>query len=101
ALEGRVAGHGPAPRVVVVGERTPYLLQAAVHLGDAGRIQVEDTDVVDGAVPSPFGAGAVVRHQDDKRGVELTQLGQEPEEAADLGIGVGQVGGEALHEAAG
>ena len=36
ALERRVARHGPAPRVVVVAERTADLVDAAVHLVDAG-----------------------------------------------------------------
>ena len=46
ALEGRVARHGPAPRVVVVAERAADLVDAAEHLDDAGAVEVGE------AIPS-------------------------------------------------
>jgi hypothetical protein len=64
ALEGRVPGHGPAPRVVVVGERAADLVDPGASLR-AGRVEVLRADVVDGAVRATLGAGSVVRDQHD------------------------------------
>ena len=100
ALEGGVARHRPAPGVVVVGQRAPDLAHPVVQLVGAGRVEVGEPDVVDGAVGAALGAGPVVRHHDDHRVVELAQLGQEVEDPAQLLVGIGQEGGEALHERA-
>ena len=98
ALEGRVARHGPAPRVVVVAERPTDLVDAAVHLRHPGRVEVREADVVDRPLPAPFRARPVVRHHHDDGVVGVTQVVDEGEQPADLGVGVGQVAGEALHE---
>jgi hypothetical protein len=98
-LERGVAGHGPPPRVVVVGRRCPELVDARPQLLGARGVTVPQAPVVDGAVRAALGAGAVVGDQDHQGVVELAALVEEAEQPADLGIGVGQEGGEALHEA--
>ena len=101
ALEGRVARHGPSPRVVVVGERSTDLVQTVVHLGETGGVKIGHPDVVDRSLRSTFGAGAVVRDQDEDGVVELARLLEECHQATDLGVGVREESGEALHEPAG
>ena len=98
-LNGRVAGHGPAPRVVVVGARAARSRRCAgaSSSGPAGSRFCE-ADVVDRSVGPALGAGPVVRHQDDERVVEVAGLLEEVEQPAELGVGVGEEGGEALHE---
>ena len=98
ALEGGIARHGPAPRVVVVAERTTDLVDAPVHLRHAGRVEVGEADVVDRALPPAFGARPVVRHHHDHGVLGVTQVVEEGEKPADLRVGIGQVAGEALHE---
>ena len=101
ALEGRVPRHGPAPRVVVVAERPADLVDAPVHLVDAGALEVRQPALVDGALLAALGAGAVVGHDDHDRVVGVAQVVDEVEHPADLLVGVGEERGEALHEALG
>ena len=98
ALEGRVAGHRPAPRIVVVGQRPADLVDAAVHLADAGSLEVRQAPLVDGALLAALGAGAVVRDQHDDGVVGVTHVFDEVEHTPELLVGVGEEGGEALHE---
>ena len=101
ALEGRVPRHGPAPRVVVVAQRSADLVDAPVHLLDAGALEVGEPALVDGAVLAALRAGAVVGHHHDDGVVGVTQVVDEVEHPPDLLVGVGEEGGEALHEALG
>ena len=98
APERGVAGHGPAPRVVVVGRRPAQLADAGPQLLGPGRVDVHQPDVVDRAHRPALGAGPVVRHHHDQGPPQVARLGQEAEDPGQLVVGVGQVGGEALHE---
>ena len=98
ALEGRVAGHGPAPRIVVVAERPADLVDAPVHLVHADALEVREPALVDGALLASLGAGAVVGDHEHHRVVRVAEIVDETQHPADLLVGVGEEGGEALHE---
>ena len=101
ALEGCVAGHGPAPRVVVVTERPADLVDAPVHLVHADAFEIGKASFVDGPLLAALRARTVVGHQDHDRVVAGADLVDEVQDAADLLVGVRQERGEALHEALG
>ena len=97
--ERRVPGDGPTPRVVVVAERTTDLVDAGHALGDRARGHVPGPEVVDRPGRTALGAGPVVG-QDHQHGVvEFARLLEEPDEAPQLVVGVGQEPGEGLHVA--
>src|SRR5581483_1190250 len=56
-LERRVAGHRPAPRVVVVSGRTAQLADAGLQLVAARGHRVPEADVVDGTEHATLRAG--------------------------------------------
>ncbi len=101
ALEGSVARHRPAPRVVVVAQWPADLVDTPVHLVDARALEVGEPALVDGAVLAALRAGAVVGHHHHDGVVGVAQLVDEVEHPPDLLVGVGEEGGEALHEALG
>ena len=82
-------------------QRPTDLVDAVVHLVDAGALEVRQPALVDGPFLAALGAGAVVRDDDHHGVVGVTQVLDEGEHPADLLVGVGQEGGEALHEALG
>ena len=98
-LERCVAGHRPAPRIVVVQRGTAELVDALAHLRPAGGIAVDHAHVVDRAGDTTFRAGAVVGHEHDHGVVGVAARLEVREETADLVVGVGEEAGEALHEA--
>ena len=101
ALERGVPSHGPSPGVVAVAQRPADLVDAPIHLTHAGALEVRQPTLVDGALLATLGAGAIVRDDDHHRVVGVTEVGNEVEHAPDLLVRIGQVGGEALHEAPG
>ena len=98
SLEGGVARHGPAPGVVVVGGRAAQLVDAPFQFGRARRVDVLQPVVVDRPAHATLRAGPVVRHQDDQGVLAVADPVQEVEHPGQLGIGIGQETGEALHE---
>ena len=101
AAERRVAGPGPAPRVVVERGRPAEL----VDLGQAvlqrlGGV-VEELGLVGGAGGPALGARTVVGDHHDQRVVQLAGLAQELQQPPDLGVGVGQEAREDLHQPGG
>src|SRR5688500_17918543 len=70
----RVAGHRPAPRVVVVGGLRAELADAAPQLASRRGRAVPQPGVVDGAVRPALRTGAVVGDQHDERVVALAEL---------------------------
>ena len=98
ALEGGVAGHGPAPRVVVVAEGPTDLFDAAVHLRHPGRVEVGEADVVDRSLPPPSELAPLSDTTMTTVLSESPRSSMKARQPADLGVGVGQVAGEALHE---
>ncbi len=101
AAERRVAGHCPAPRVVVVRERPADLVEPSEHLGWLSRIDVQHPDVVDRALGSAFRTGAVVRDHADDGVVELSPFPQESQDAAYLLVRMRQEASKTFHEAGG
>ena len=97
-VERRVEGPGPAGRHVVVGllgapDVVPLHLHVDGQLVDA----VEERDLVGRAQRAALGAGAVVAVDvDDQRVVELAQVLEGLDHAADLVVVVGGIGGEDL-----
>ena len=98
AAEGRVAGVGPAPRVVVAGldatqliEHLEVILECLLHI-------VEEEHLVERAHRSAFGAGAVVGDDHDQRIVQLADLFQEVDDAPEVMIGEADEAGIDLHE---
>ena len=87
AAEGRVAGVGPAPGVVVEGldaaqlvDHLEVIFQRFLHI-------VEEEHLVERAHRPALGAGAVVGDDDDQRVVQLADLFQEIEDAPEVIIG--------------
>ena len=101
-LERRVAGLGPAGRVVDVGglvaEPVDRLQAELQRLRDVAGVRLVDVEAADARA---LVAGAVVRHQHDHRVVKLADLLQVVDQPADLGVGVVQEAGVDLHLAGG
>ena len=98
ASERGVAGVGPTPRVVVEVPGATDLVdqrQTVLHrlLG-----VVEELRLVRRAGRPTLGTRAVVGDDHDQRVVELTDLGEELEQPAEMVIGVRQEAGVDLHE---
>ena len=97
-LERRVKRPRPCHRHVRIGlVRTPVAVMQ--HLQSHGSVQdaVVGGELIEGAVQSAFGAGAVVAADvDDERVVEFALVLNLLDHAADLMIGVGGVSGEDL-----
>ena len=74
ALEGRVAGPGPAEGVMIVGPGGTEIIHSGEALPDGLREAVEEGGLIKGAVGPAFGTGAVVRDDDDNRVIEFPQL---------------------------
>ena len=70
-----------------------------VHFLEACALEVRHAALVDSPVLAALRTGPIVRDDDHHGVVRVTQLFDEGEHPADLLIGVGQEGGEALHEA--
>ena len=100
-LERRVAGLGPAPRVVGVAVGAADVVDPSDGLVGSLQDHVEVLHLVHDAELAALLAGAVVRQQDDHGVVELAEPLEVVDEAADLGVGVLQEGGEGLLEAGG
>ena len=92
-----VAGDGPAPRVVVVDPRAADLVDALERLGDGSVGQVPRSHVVDRPGGATLARGPVVRQDHQQGVVEVAGSRQEVDDPADLLVGVGEHGGEALH----
>ena len=100
-LERRVAGLGPAPRVVGVAVGPADVVDPADGLVGGLHDHVEVLHLVHDAEGPALLAGPVVREQDHDGVLQPAQpveLGQEP---ADLVVGVLEEGGEGLLEACG
>ncbi len=99
AAERRVAGDRPAPRVVVVDARARRSRRCAPapRRSCAGTGSRPCTSFSDPMRPA-LRAGAVVGHDEHQGVVELARRGQRVEQAAQLVVGVREVGGERLHE---
>ncbi len=101
APERRVAGHRPAPWVVVVCRRSADLVDAGDGLRDGAAGEVPRAGVVDRPMLPTLRRGSVVREREHERVVEPPDLLEEVEHAPEVMIGVAQEGREALHEARG
>ena len=93
-----VAGHRPAPWVVVVRRGGADLVDASAELLATGRDAVPQARVVDRAQRAAFGGCTVVGHDHDDGVVAFAELLDEAQDASDLLVGVRQERGEALHE---
>ena len=94
-LPANVQPHGVVVEVFRAAElvdRREILLQIVGHV-------VEELVLVDRAVRSALGARAVVGDEHDQRVVELAQLLEEVDQAADVVVGVLEEAGEHLHHA--
>ena len=98
AFEGRVAGHGPADRIVVVGERSAHVVQPGEVGFDAAVQAVARALVVIGAVGSAGRARAVVRDGQHDGVFALAEIVDLLEQATDLHVGVVEEPGEDLLE---
>ncbi len=98
-LERRVARHRPAPRVVVVEPGAADLVDAPGRLLHGAGERVPHPPVVERPRRSALGRRPVVGQDDDHRVLELAQLGQAVDEAAQLVVRVRQVRRERLHVA--
>ena len=96
--ERRVEGPRPAGRHVVVGLLgAPDVVELHLHVDGQLVDAVEERDLVRRAERPALGAGAVVAVDvDDQRVVELAQVLEGLDHAADLVVAVGGVGGEDL-----
>ena len=99
ATERRVAGHRPAPRIVVVCRRSADLVDAGDGLLDGTAGEVPRARIVDRPVLPALRRRPVVREGEHERVVEPPDLFEEVEHPPDLMVGVAQEGREALHEA--
>ncbi len=100
-LERRVAGLGPAPRVVGVAVGPADVVDPGDGL--VGRLdqEVEVLHLVHDSERPALLAGPVVREQDHQGVVQLAELLQPVDQPADLGVGVFEEGGERLLQAGG
>ncbi len=97
APERGVAGHGPAPRIVVVAERPADLVDPGHTLLDRARRHVPGPEVVDRPGGSALGARPVVGQHDQDGVVEVAGALEELDEATQLVVGVREEAGERLH----
>ena len=97
-VERRVEGPRPAGRHVVVGLLgAPDVVELCIWSSTGIVDAVEERDLVRRAERPALGAGAVVAVDvDDQRVVELAHVLDGLDHAADLVVGVGDVGGEDL-----
>ena len=85
----RVAGLGPAPRVVAVRVRAADVVEAVGDdLVDVLPHAVEEAELVHHAVRAALAGGAVVGEDHEQRVVEQPRLLEEVDEPADLVVGV-------------
>ena len=101
AAERRVAGPGPAPRVVVEGVGPAELVDLGQAVLQRLRGVVEELRLVGGAGRPALGARPVVGDHHDQGVVQLAGLAQEVQQPADRGVGVGQEPREHLHHPGG
>ena len=101
SLQRRVAGPGPAPRVVVVGLGCAEVVDPSQVLLEALGDEVEEVLLVERPLRTALGRCAVVAHDDDDGVLGLTELLNEVEDAGDLGVGVGEEAGVDLHQPSG
>ena len=97
APERRVAGPRPAPRVVVVGRRPAEVVDVAEVVLEALRHHVEEAHLVERAADAALGGGAVVGDDHDQRVVELADLLERVEHAAEVVVAVGDEARVDLH----
>ena len=99
-LEGGVHGPGPADGHVRLAGRAADLVDAFDRALET-QLQAEQAgDLAERAFQPPLGAGAIVAHDvHDERVVELARGAEALDQAADLVIGEGHVGGVVLHQA--
>jgi hypothetical protein len=97
--ERGVAGPRPAPRIVVEVPRAAELVDRDEVLLERLGHEVEEQVLVDRAGRSALGARAGVGDQHDQRVVELAELLEEGDQAADVVVGVLEEAGEDLHHA--
>ena len=89
----------PSGREVVVGIRSPELVDHLHVLGQIIGVAVEELVLVDGTVRRAFAGGAVVGGVQDQRVLELPGLLQVVDDAADLHVGVFREPGKDLGHA--
>ncbi len=96
--EGRVAGHGPAGRVVRVGVRAAQIVVVLEDFRDGFVHAIEIGHLVEQAVHRAFGARAIVPDLvEDQRVVELAEVFDCLDEPADFVVGVFAEAGEDFH----
>ena len=81
ALQRRVTGPGPSPRVVVVGLRRPEVVDPFEILLEALGNEVEEVLLVERPLRTALGGCTVVAHHDDDGVVGLVELLNEVEDA--------------------
>ena len=99
AAEGRVAGVGPAPGVVVEGLDAAQLVDHLEVIFQRFLDIVEEEHLVERADRTALGAGAVVGDDHDQRIVQLADLFQEIEDAPEVIIGEAHEAGIDFHHA--
>ena len=98
SLEGGVAGHGPTPGVIVVGAGSAQLVDTPGQLRrPAGSKFCRRLSLIE-PLGAPLRAGPVVRDQNDQGVLTVSGRLEKLEHPGQLGIGVGEERGEALHE---
>ena len=100
-LKGVLPGHGPAPWIVVVAVGAADLVDALGTSRHADELEVREPAFVDRSLLPTLGAGPVVRHDDHDGVVGSPEFVDEVQDPPDLLVGVGEVGGETLHESLG
>ena len=98
AAEGRVAGVGPAPGIVVVGLDAAQLVEHLEVVFERFLHIVEEEHLVERADRTALGAGAVVGDDHDQGVVQLADLFQEVEDAPEVVIGEADEAGIDFHE---
>ena len=98
-LERRVAGLGPAPRVVGVAVRTTDFVEVADGLLWRFENAVEELHLMHDTERTAFLGGAVVGQHHHDGVVELPEVAQRVDQAPDLGVGVLEECGKCLLEA--
>ena len=101
SLQRRVAGPGPAPRVVVVGPRSAEIVDPLEILLQALGDEVEEVLLVERPLRPTLGRRAVVAHDDDDGVLGLVELLNEVEDARHLRVGMGEEACVDLHHPGG
>ena len=99
APEGRIAGVGPAPGVVVVGLDAAQLIEHLEVIFQRFLDIVEKEHLVERADRPAFGAGAVVGDDHDQGVVQLADLFQELKDAPEVMVGEADEAGIDFHKA--